>query len=183
MWLRLAQWSQRFQTFELIWGTIDAPPLIPFQVSRDKLHRRKNTTNSAPIVHLSSGWNAATPRAYHKYCFVQQKAPGSQSGAQDSFNKPDWLIQDQPVQVYAACSLISGLWLQAGAKKMSFWAEAWWSPEIPQSWWVFSWMNLYSYKASCRPMFPIVITPAKKMQGSQERMYRKSGEVYWKTPL
>lgn len=27
-------------------------------------------------------------------------------------------------------------------------------------------------------MFPIVITPAKKMQGSQERMYRKSGEVY-----
>ena len=33
-------------------------------------------------------------------------------------------------------------------------------------------------KASCRPMFPIVITPAKKIQGNQERMYRKSGEVY-----
>lgn len=27
-------------------------------------------------------------------------------------------------------------------------------------------------------MFPIVITPAKKMQGNQERMYRKSGDVY-----
>lgn len=33
-------------------------------------------------------------------------------------------------------------------------------------------------KASWRPMLPIVMTPAKKMQGSQERMYRKSGEVY-----
>lgn len=33
-------------------------------------------------------------------------------------------------------------------------------------------------KANCRPMFPIVITPAKKIQGNQERMYRKSGEVY-----
>lgn len=30
-------------------------------------------------------------------------------------------------------------------------------------------------------MFPIVITPAKKMQGSQERMYRKSGDVYLNT--
>lgn len=33
-------------------------------------------------------------------------------------------------------------------------------------------------KANCRPMFPIVITPAKKIQGNHERMYRKSGEVY-----
>lgn len=30
-------------------------------------------------------------------------------------------------------------------------------------------------------MFPIVITPAKKMQGNQERMYRKSGDVYLNT--
>lgn len=30
-------------------------------------------------------------------------------------------------------------------------------------------------------MFPIVITPAKKMQGSHERMYRKSGDVYLNT--
>lgn len=27
-------------------------------------------------------------------------------------------------------------------------------------------------------MLPIVITPAKKMQGNQERIYRKSGDVY-----
>lgn len=38
--------------------------------------------------------------------------------------------------------------------------------------------NVLLTKASCRPMFPMVITPAKKIQGNQERMYRKSGEVY-----
>ena len=32
--------------------------------------------------------------------------------------------------------------------------------------------------ASCRPMFPTVTPPEKNMQGSQERMYRKSGDVY-----
>lgn len=32
--------------------------------------------------------------------------------------------------------------------------------------------------ASCRPMFPTVTPPEKKMHGSQERMYRKSGDVY-----
>lgn len=32
--------------------------------------------------------------------------------------------------------------------------------------------------ASCRPMLPTVTPPEKNMQGSQERMYRKSGDVY-----
>lgn len=32
--------------------------------------------------------------------------------------------------------------------------------------------------ASWRPMFPTVTPPEKNMQGSQERMYRKSGDVY-----
>ena len=36
-------------------------------------------------------------------------------------------------------------------------------------------------KASCRPMLPMVMTPAKKIHGSQERMYRKSGDVYLHT--
>lgn len=36
-------------------------------------------------------------------------------------------------------------------------------------------------RASCRPIFPTVITPAKKIHGSHERMYRKSGEVYLHT--
>lgn len=55
-------------------------------------------------------------------------------------------------------------------------------PWSAQSWCIFSWMNLCSYKASCLPMFPMVMTPAKKIQGSQERMYRKSGDVYWNNP-
>lgn len=32
--------------------------------------------------------------------------------------------------------------------------------------------------ASCRPMLPTVTPPEKNMQGSQERTYRKSGDVY-----
>lgn len=32
--------------------------------------------------------------------------------------------------------------------------------------------------ASWRPMFPTVTPPEKKIQGSQERTYRKSGDVY-----
>lgn len=34
--------------------------------------------------------------------------------------------------------------------------------------------------ASCRPMFPTVTPPEKNMQGSQERTYKKSGDVYLK---
>ncbi len=36
-------------------------------------------------------------------------------------------------------------------------------------------------RANCRPIFPTVMTPAKKIHGSQDRMYRKSGEVYLHT--
>lgn len=32
--------------------------------------------------------------------------------------------------------------------------------------------------ASWRPMFPTVTPPEKNMHGSQERTYRKSGDVY-----
>lgn len=32
--------------------------------------------------------------------------------------------------------------------------------------------------ASCRPMLPTVTPPEKNMHGSQERTYRKSGDVY-----
>ena len=35
--------------------------------------------------------------------------------------------------------------------------------------------------ASWRPMLPMVTPPEKKMQGSQERTYRKSGDVYLRT--
>lgn len=34
--------------------------------------------------------------------------------------------------------------------------------------------------ASCRPMFPTVTPPEKNMHGSQERTYKKSGDVYLK---
>lgn len=34
--------------------------------------------------------------------------------------------------------------------------------------------------ASWRPMFPTVTPPEKNMHGSQERTYKKSGEVYLK---
>lgn len=34
--------------------------------------------------------------------------------------------------------------------------------------------------ASCRPMLPTVTPPEKNMHGSQERTYRKSGDVYLK---
>lgn len=39
-------------------------------------------------------------------------------------------------------------------------------------------MTILRTIASCRPMFPTVTPPEKKIQGSQERMYRKSGDVY-----
>lgn len=32
--------------------------------------------------------------------------------------------------------------------------------------------------ASCRPMFPTVTPPEKNIQGSHERTYKKSGDVY-----
>lgn len=34
--------------------------------------------------------------------------------------------------------------------------------------------------ASCRPMFPTVTPPEKNIHGSQERTYKKSGDVYLK---
>lgn len=44
-----------------------------------------------------------------------------------------------------------------------------------QSMWGFSTQPI----ASCRPMLPTVTPPEKNMHGSQERTYRKSGDVYW----
>lgn len=32
--------------------------------------------------------------------------------------------------------------------------------------------------ASCRPIFPTVTPPEKNIQGSHERTYKKSGDVY-----
>ena len=172
---------------ELIWRTIDAPPLIP------------------------SRWgeiNCTEEKKHNKLCSQCSRQLGGQSESQSEIllvqqqaanQELVWFLQGQPGLVYAA----SGCRCKVSPSRH------------PQSWWLFSWMNLYSYwtkhtqeeekpsdtdtrrsgplslsppllikwlqfltKASCRPMFPIVITPAKKMQGNQERIYRKSGDVY-----
>lgn len=174
---------------ELIWRTIDAPPLIPSRWGEiNCTEEKKHNKLCSQCSHQLGGQS----ESQSEILLVRQQAanqelvwgarvvpPGSarpgrrcrlqvQSLSQQTSSVLMALLLDEFVFILSKTNTRGGKTIRhrrlSGPLSLS-------RPLLVK------WLQFLT-KASCRPMFPIVITPAKKMQGNQERMYRKSGDVY-----
>lgn len=69
------------------------------------------------------------------------------------------------------------MWFALGKNGNSFYVNM----SLTLSLWEYNLKHVCMFTiASCRPMLPTVTPPEKNMHGSQERTYRKSGDVYLK---